>query len=237
MEPRCDRIFLFLLPNFFSRKREMRFPKILPALLVSLFFVSLLSANETSDRGLYTFYGQVQLIDPAKKVIVIQSHKEPLVFHYNEQTRISSTLGEVHMDKVVRGTAAAVVMRLGEGNIGIATEIRFVPGHSAAQTLALISARTVQGETINGAAVGKFVTYKPPSEEWSGAVPLARRNNAGLFVLSVAPDGTVASVTARQSTGYPELDARAERWMKKWRFNPHTLTEVRLPMFFYETRN
>jgi len=37
------------------------------------------------------------------------------------------------------------------------------------------------------------------------------------------------------ATGYPELDARAERWMKKWRFKPQTLIEVQLPMFFIET--
>lgn len=213
----------------------MRFPKILPALLVSLFFIGLLPAKEAADPGLHTFYGQVVLIDPAKKVIVIRSHKQELVFHYTGQTRISSTLGEVHMDKVIRGTAAAVVMRLGEGNVGIATEIRFVPAPTIAQTLALISARTVNGQTINGLAVYKVVTYKPPTEEWSGATELARRNNAGLFVVSVAPDGTVANVAVRQTTGYPELDARAQRWMKKWRFKPNTLTEVQLPMFFSET--
>jgi TonB family protein len=213
----------------------MRFPRILPALLVSLFLVTFLSAKEATDPGLHMFYGQVELIDPAKKVIVIRSRKKRLVFHYTDQTRISSTLGDVRMDKVIRGTHAAVVMRLGEGNVGIATEIRFVPYPSWAQTLALISARTVHGETINGAPVGKFVVYKPGTEGWSGAVPLARRNNAGLFVLSVAPDGTVAGVTVRQTTGYPELDARAQRWMKKWRFKANTLTEVQLPMFFTET--
>jgi TonB family protein len=213
----------------------MRFPRILTAILVSLFFVTVLSAKEATDPRLHTFYGQVALIDPAKKVIVIESHKQRLIFHYTDQTRISSTLGEVRMDRVIRGTAAAVVMRLGEGNAGIATEIRFVPAASWAQTLALISGRTMQGQTITGTAVGKLVVYQPSSEEWSGAVPLARRNNAGLFVLSVAPDGTVASVTVRQTSGYPELDARAQNWMKKWRFKANSLTEVQLPMFFSET--
>lgn len=213
----------------------MRVPNILLAFALSLLPVSLLPAKEATDPGLHTFYGEVVLIDPAKKVIVIQSHKQRLVFHYSEQTRISSTLGQVSMDKVVRGTAAAVVMRLGEGNIGIATEIRFVPSPSWAQTLALISARTVQGQTITGAAVAKLVVYKPASDEWAGGAPLARRNNAGLFVLSVAPNGAVASVTVRQTSGYAELDARAQKWMKKWRFKANSLTEVQLPMFFTET--
>jgi TonB family protein len=214
----------------------MRFPRILPALIVTMLLVSFLSAKDAPDTGLHTFYGQAVLIDPAKKVIVIQSHKQRLVFHYNEQTRISSTLGEVHMDRVIRGTNAAVVMRLGEGNVGIATEIRFVPYPSWAQTLALISARTVHGETINGANVGKFVVYKPENDGWtSGGPGLGRRNNAGLFLLSVAADGTVANVAVRQSTGYPELDARAQNWMKRWRFKPNSLTQVQLPMFFTET--
>lgn len=215
----------------------MRAPQILLVVVASLPFFSSLSAKETSDPGLHMFYGQVVLIDPVKKVIELNSHKQLLVFHYTAQTRISSTLGEVNMSRVLRGTAAAVVMRAGEGNVGIATEIRFVPAPTALQTLALISARTVRGETIHGAAVGKFVKYRPEPEDWSGAVPLARRQNAGLFALSVAPDGTVVNVTARQSTGYPELDARAERWMKRWRFSPNTLAEVQLPMFFSIMRN
>ena len=214
----------------------MRVPNILLAFALGLLPVSLLPAKEATDPGLHTFYGEVTLIDPAKKVIVIQSHKQRLVFHYNQQTRISSTLGQVQMDKVIRGTHAAVVMRLGEGNVGIATEIRFVPRPSWAQTLALISARTVHGEIINGAPVGKFVVYKPDAEGWtSGGPGLERRNNAGLFLLSVAADGTVANVAVRQSTGYPELDARAQSWMKRWRFKPNSLTEVQLPMFFTET--
>jgi TonB family protein len=214
----------------------MRFPILLPAVIITLLLAAFVSTNEASDSGLHTLYGQVVLIDPAKKVIVIQSHKQRLVFHYNEQTRISSTLGEVRMDKVIRGTHAAVVMRLGEGNVGIATEIRFVPYPSWAQTLALISATTVHGETINGAPVGKFVVYKPETDGWSSGGPgLGRRNNAGLFLLSVAADGTVANVAVRQSTGYSELDVRARNWMKRWRFKPNSLTQVQLPMFFTET--
>jgi TonB family protein len=61
-------------------------------------------------------------------------------------------------------------------------------------------------------------------------------NNAGVFVLSIAADGTVSNVTVRSSTGYPELDERAQRWMKKWRFHPNSLTEVQFPMYFSQYR-
>jgi TonB family protein len=213
----------------------MRVPKVL-LLLVSLLLASLLSANEPSDPGLHTFYGEVVLIDPAKKVIELKTGKQLFVFHYTDQTRISSTLGEVRMDKVLRGTAAAVVIRVGEGGVGIATEIRFVPGSSRLQMLSLISGRTVRGETIDGAAVTKLVAYEPPTDEWTGSAPLARKNNAGLFILSVGPDGTVTSVAVKQSSGYPELDARGEKWMKKWRFKPNSVTQVQMPMIFSQYR-
>ncbi|MEY2563242.1 MAG: Gram-negative bacterial TonB protein C-terminal [Verrucomicrobiota bacterium] len=210
----------------------MRFAKIPPALIVSLLLASLLSAKESSDTGLHSFFGEVVLVDPAKKILELKKGKQLFVFHYTDQTRISSTLGQVRMDKILRGTGAVVVMRVGEGNVGIATEIRFVPSPSGVQILSLISGRTVHGETINGIAVYKLAEYRPPPDSWLGGVPLARKNNAGLFLLSVAPDGTVASVAVRQSSGYPELDGRAQRWMKRWRFRPNTVTEVQFPMFF-----
>jgi hypothetical protein len=216
----------------------MRVPQILLVLAAtSMPFLSSLSAKETSDPGLHTFYGEVVLIDPAKKIIELKSGKKLFVFRYNDQTRISSTLGQVRMDKILRGTGAAVVMRVGEGNAGIATQIRFVPNPSRVQTLALISGKTVHGETIDGIGVSKLVVYQPPPDSWLGGAPLERRNNAGLFVLSVAPDGTVTSVAVRQSSGYPELDARGQKWMKKWRFRPNTLTEVQLPMYYSEFRH
>ena len=215
--------------------RSSTIVQILVSLLLTSF--SSLSAKATTDPGLHTFYGEVVLIDPVKKVIELKTGKQRFVFYYNDQTRVSSSLGQVNLTRIVRGTGAAIVMRVGEGNAGIATEIRFIPGSSLAQTLALISGRTVHGETINGAAVGKFVKYEPPADSWLGGAPLERQHNAGLFVLSVATDGTVADVAVKQSSGYPELDARAEKWMKKWRFQPNSLKEVQLPMYFSESRH
>ena len=36
----------------------------------------------------------------------------------------------------------------------------------------------------------------------------------------VAPDGTAASVTVRQSSGFPVLDEATSRAAKVWRFSP-----------------
>jgi TonB family protein len=213
----------------------MRFPIALLA-IPSLLLSSFVSASEAPDSNLHTFYGEVVAIDQARKVIQIKNGKQRFLFHYNDQTKISSSSGPVRLDKILRGTGAAVVMRVGEGNAGIAVVIRFVLDPSALNSTALISAKTVHGETITGVAVSHFVDYEPPADEWSGGATLARKNNMGVFVLSVAADGTVSNVTLRRSSGYPELDARAEKWMRKWRFRPNSLSEVQLPMYFSQYR-
>jgi phage terminase large subunit-like protein len=213
----------------------MRIPIILPA-AVSLLLAGFVSAKEASDSGLHTFYGEVVAIDQAKKVLQLKTGNQRFLFHYNDQTRITSTSGQVRLDRILRGTGAAVVMRVGEGNAGIALQIRFVPNANKMETLALISARTVRGENIKGIAVSNFVDYQPPSDAWAGGPTFENRKTPGLFVLSIAPDGTVSKATLRKTTGYPELDARAEKWMKKWRFRPNTLTEVQLPMYYYHYR-
>lgn len=211
----------------------MRFPIFLPAVIITLLLAGFVSAKEASHSGLRTFYGEVVAIDQASKVLQLKSGNQRFLFHYNDQTRITSTSGSVRLDRILRGTGAAVVMRVGEGNAGIALQIRFVPNANKMETLALISARTVRGENIKGIAVSNFVDYQPPSDAWSGGPTLENTKTPGVFVLSVALDGTVSKVTLRRSTGYPELDARAQRWMKKWRFRPNTLTEVQLPMYYY----
>jgi TonB family protein len=61
--------------------------------------------------------------------------------------------------------------------------------------------------------------------------------HASMFVLSVRPDGTVSDVRALQTLGYPELDARAAKWFMKWRFRPNSVTEVRMPLRYFEYRH
>ena len=150
----------------------MRFPIILPAIVISLLLAGFVAAKAASDSGLHTFYGEVVAIDPAKKVLQLKSGNQRFLFHYNDQTRITSTSGPVRLDRILRGTGAAVVMRVGEGNAGIALQIRFVPNANKMETLALISARTVRGENIKGIAVSNFVDYQPPSDAWSGGPTL-----------------------------------------------------------------
>lgn len=209
-------------------------------LLPGLFLTGFLSlgsgaAKEISSSPLHTFYGEVRAVDLAAKTITIKSGGRILVFHVTDETKISSRFEYVRLDKVQRGQGAAVVMRLGEGNIGIAVNIRFDADASLAKSLALFSARTVRGEMISGIAVNNFIAYQPPAEAFVRGLDLGP-NKARMFRLSVLSDGTVASATPYVSFGYEELNARAVKWLKKWRFQPNSVTEVRVPVSWSRLR-
>jgi TonB family protein len=60
-----------------------------------------------------------------------------------------------------------------------------------------------------------------------------RETGGGVFILHIDSNtGAVASITVQKSTGYRLLDAAALTSCIHWRFKPHTITEVRLPMTF-----
>src|SRR4051794_27708428 len=59
---------------------------------------------------------------------------------------------------------------------------------------------------------------------------------AGLFVLTINRDGSVARVTVKKSIGYPELDASAVKAFSKWRFKPGTAKYVKMPLTFEMNR-
>jgi TonB family protein len=192
-------------------------------------------AQVPASAPLHTFYGEVKAIDLAAKTITIKTHVRSFVFHITDETKISSPNGHISWEKVQRGQGATVVMRLGEGGVGIAVAIRFNADASFTKHLALYSARTVQGEMISGVAVNNFVAYQPPDIGFVRGLDLGP-DKKRMFRLAVRPDGTVESATPYVSFGVEELDARAVKWLKKWRFRPNSVTEVRMPMGFYTAR-
>jgi TonB family protein len=149
------------------------------------------------------------------------------------ETTISSAAGgAVPFEKIRLGDGALVTMRPGPGNIGIAVHILLT---SAVTFPADYSARTIKGENISGAALGNYVVYQPPPDDINRGLNFGMIRS-GLFALSVQPDGTVVTVKTLRSLGYEELDARAMKWLKKWRFRSNSLTEVRMPINYHRTR-
>ena len=116
----------------------MRSPVFLLTIALSLLLTGFVSGKETSDAGLHRFYGEVVAIDQAAKVIQLKSGNQRFVFHYNDQTKISGSSGHVRLDRITRGTGAVVVMRVSEGNAGMAVAIRFVPDAGRMKTLSLV---------------------------------------------------------------------------------------------------
>src|ERR1700675_1063198 len=81
-----------------------------------------LSKEAPSDQS-YTFYGNITAIDLAAHTITIKSHGKSLVFHITPETHITSQYGYVSLERTKIGRSASVIMRLGEGNVGIAVAI------------------------------------------------------------------------------------------------------------------
>ncbi|HEX7517947.1 MAG TPA: hypothetical protein VF345_11760 [Chthoniobacterales bacterium] len=134
------------------------------------------SAKAASSGPLHTFYGEVKAVDLAAKTITIKSNNRILVFHVTDETKISGRHEYVRLDKVQRGQGATVVMRVGEGNVGIAVQIRFDANANFSKYLSLYSARTTRGEMITGLAVNNFVAYQPRTRG-SGELPIWARKS------------------------------------------------------------
>lgn len=212
----------------------MRARTILAALL-AIFLPGLGSAKVAVAAELHTFYGEVKAVDLAAKTITLKSSGKSFVFHITNETKISSWHEHVRLEKVRPGQGATVVMRLGPGGVGLAVSIRFEPSAARASFLAQFSVKTIQGETISGMPFNNYVVYQPPPDEWAGALPL-KALRGSMFQLLVRPDGTVADAKPLRGLGYPELDARSVKWLKKWRFRPNSITEARMPMSYTYSR-
>jgi len=207
----------------------------LAALVLSFLVLGSGAAETASSAPLYTFYGEVKSVDPVAKTLTIKSGGKSFFFHVTNETKISSQNEFVRLDTIKRGQGALVVMRIGERGKGIAVSIRFDATAGLANSLALYSVKTNRGETISGMAFNNYVVYQPPPDAWSGGATYEKLRSS-MFVLFVRPDGTVADAKPLRGLGYPELDARAVRWLKKWCFRANSVTEARMPIGFSQSR-
>lgn len=208
----------------------MRARLVLIGIVLSFLIPGFALAQPDSSSPLHTFYGQVKAIDLKAKTLTIKANGKSFLFQITNETKISGRHGYVRLDTVKKGDGATVVMRVGEGNKGIAVHIVFDSNPDLGKSLSLFSARTTRGEMISGVAVNNFVAYEPPAHEFKRGLDFGD-TKVRMFRLSVRPDGTVASATPFVSFGYEELDVRAAKWLMHWRFRPNSVTEVRIRSF------
>jgi TonB family protein len=209
----------------------MRPRTIFAVFLAGFFGVGLTPAEAAPAGELHTFYGQVKAVDFSRKTITLKSEGKSYVFHVTNETKIRGPRGSASLGAIQVWHGAAVVMRVGEGGRGVAVIIRFDPMAGSLKYLALYSLTTMQGKTVSGMAFNNYVVYEPPADGWSTTLTY-EQFRPSMFVLSVNPDGTVADVKPIQGLGYADLNARAVKWLKKWRFRPHSVTEVRMPFAY-----
>src|SRR2546423_1440334 len=200
-----------------------------------LLLLGLASAQAASSGEVHIFSGAVKSVDLAAKTLTITSGGKSFVFHVTPETKLTSYWGNARLETIKPGQGATVVMKLGPGNIGIAQKIHTVPTDLGARITSYYSAKTINGATVYGNAVGNYVTYEPPQDAWSTTLQY-RRYSGAMFLLIVQRDGSVSEVRPLASLGYTELDDRAIRWFKRWKFRPNSVTEVRMPMVYQFNR-
>jgi len=209
----------------------MRIPIVFALLAFGLLLSGFRPAHAAPSSDAHVFSGEVIAVNPAGKTLTIKSGGKTFVFHVTPETKLTSYYGHATFDKIRPGEGATVVMKLGPGNIGIALQIHTVPTSLGARLTSYYSAKTIDGDTVHGNAVGNYVAYEPPGDAWSSGLEY-RRYSGAMFLLLVNRDGTVSEVRPIGTLGYSELNERAIRWFKRWKFRPNSVTEVRMPMVY-----
>lgn len=212
----------------------MRRGYILSVVIFALLTPDLALAKQDSAEKYYTFYGDVVVVDPHS--ITIKSGGKRLVFQITAETKITGSDGPVRIDQIKPGDGATVMMKLGNGNVGSAVQIRVDVGASLSSSLKLYAARLVSGGVISGMAINNYIAYQPPRDGWSGGATLEQTYHDGVFLLEVRPDGSVGTVKVVKSMGYNELNLHAIRWFGRWRFKPNSVTEVQMPLSYMQSK-
>jgi hypothetical protein len=211
----------------------MRLPITPAAVLLNLITGGFVSAKPPAPpTDLQRFFGGIQAIDRSARTVTIEIPMR-FVFHVRETTKITDGRGApLTFDKISTGTAIDVVARHGAGNTWTALTIKVERGVRFAE---FATGKTVHGQTVTEPELNAFITYRPPGELINRNIDIGE--TYGLFLMTVRPDGTVASVRTLRSMNYAELNEQASRWLMKYKFKPNSLTEVRVPMGYKSFRH
>jgi TonB family protein len=77
-----------------------------------------------------------------------------------------------------------------------------------------------------------------PKPEYPQAARRQRLCGKGVFLLNVnAKTGQVTSIKIERRTGHQVLDVAALKTLINWRFKPHSVTKVRIPVIFVDGVN
>jgi TonB family protein len=82
----------------------------------------------------------------------------------------------------------------------------------------------------------KAIALYAPKPDYPESIRKQHKGGAGAFELHVDIEtGLVSSVSTRQSTGVSLLDRTCKAAFLRWRFKPHIVNRVRIPVSFTQT--
>jgi TonB family protein len=197
---------------------------------------SSLAKPAASPVKLFVFHGKVQSVDPGARTFTITSDLGSSVFDVTKETRIfrhpnSMRSREITLDNIKVGEAAEVFVGGGSTQRATAVLVKLEYDSRNATIPSLFAAKTVRGGNVSGPDLAKLVTYMPNLGAFTTSIDYGAARQ-GVFLLSVRPDGTVSKVEVLSSIGYGELDEKTKSWLMKWRFQPNSVVEVRVPSSF-----
>jgi TonB family protein len=208
--------------------------------IVILFLAAFLPLHQsnaaTASNKLFVFYGEIDTVDASSRTFTLRSDKGRHVFIVTEETKILRDRTVVPLQDLKAGQLAAVEMRLGAGGKGLATSVTLMSRKTAAVLAAsapgpldsLFAATTRDGKQISAGQLKPLVLYYTWPRNAHRVIGYLRLK-IGVFLLSVRSDGTVENVETLQSTGHRGADADTVTALRKWRFRPNSVKEVRVP--------
>jgi TonB family protein len=86
--------------------------------------------------------------------------------------------------------------------------------------------------TLNAEQIKQFVLFAP-KPYYPSRARREYKTGTGLFLLNVDQNtGLVSSIKIERTTGLWSLDVSCLKALVRWRFKPHTLTKIRVPVRF-----
>ncbi len=91
---------------------------------------------------------------------------------------------------------------------------------------------SAEAPTLNAEQIKSCVLYAP-KPYYPSRARREYKTGAGIFLLNVDQEtGVVTSIKIEKTTGLWSLDVSCLKTLIKWRFKPHTLTKVHVPIRF-----
>ena len=198
------------------------------------------NAEAAATHKIYVFNGRIQGVKPAARSFTFTGDGKSYEFTVTPETRLTRKGKPVPFSTLLAGEDAEVEMKVGPGGKGVALSIKLTtrergPIPRSAPTLdgpmmdSLCAGTTPGGKRLGPQELKPLVTHF----EWPKATHSVigyLRIKPGVFLLSLAADGGVASVEVLQAIGHRGADADAVKALRKWRFRPNSVREVRVPV-------